>query len=374
MNGEKINIDQKPLHILVSPLDWGLGHATRCIPIINSLLAAGARVTVASSSQCITLLEKELPQISFVSIEGYGINYSKTGTGFLPKLLFQLPKIAKAIAREKRWLANFVETESVDAVIADNRMGMCVKGLPCIYMTHQLYIETGFTMLNALARKLHYGYINRFTACWVPDGETAPSLAGKLSHPGKMPAVPLQYIGLLSRFKPKSTQSEKKSLLCIISGPEPQRSIFENLLRQQLTENKIPATLMLGKPGELSHSADQQFCIYNHLDASGLQAEIAKAKIVICRSGYSSVMDLAAMQQKAILVPTPGQGEQVYLAAHLLKAGLFFCVPQDGFTLYSALRQAEDFYESRKKTVEIPVYNEAIVLEWYRQLQQAKRQ
>ena len=146
MKGVKINTLLASPHILVAPLDWGLGHATRCIPLIHLLLNQGCRITIAASGPGITLLKKELPQVNIVSIPGYGINYSKTPGMFLPKLLLQFPRIASAIKRENRWLKNFIKENGIQAVISDNRMGMHCTGTPSAYITHQLQIETGYAL------------------------------------------------------------------------------------------------------------------------------------------------------------------------------------------------------------------------------------
>ncbi len=370
MKGVKINTLLASPHILVAPLDWGLGHATRCIPLIHLLLNQGCRITIAASGPGITLLKKELPQVNIVSIPGYGINYSKTPGMFLPKLLLQFPRIASAIKRENRWLKNFIKENGIQAVISDNRMGMHCTGTPSAYITHQLQIETGYALLNGFARRLHYRYIRRFDECWVPDVKNEPSLAGKLSHPGIMPGIPVHYIGLLSRFDSLSKKPATNDILAIVSGPEPQRSIFEKLLRNQLAVLNISATLVQGLPGEPQQSTEGNLSIINHLDAAALQQKIAEAGTVICRSGYSSVMDFVAMQKPAIMVPTPGQGEQEYLGKYLAETGRFFCTPQAQFNLQEAMKAASIFYANQAMHFSPIKINETVITNWLQNLEQ----
>ena len=198
-----------------------------------------------------------------------------------------------------------------------------------------------------ILQKKNYKYINRFSECWVPDVPGDNNLAGELSHPAKKPAISLKYIGLLSRFDtgPATTGKNKKDhLLLIFSGPEPQRSILENKLITEIAHYKSTATILRGLPGEtrlVPSTGMIQF--YNHLPADELSKEIEKAEYVISRSGYSSIMDLGILQKKTILIPTPGQTEQEYLAAYLLQKKIALCIQQKDFSLDRALEKAGTF-------------------------------
>src|SRR5688572_2356311 len=202
MNEEYINSPGDKLFILLAPLDWGLGHATRCIPLINTLKKYRATVILAAEGPVANLWKEEFPDLEIVPLTGYRVRYAGGRKSFLLKILSQLPGIQKAVNQEHKWLNQFLKTYPIDAVISDNRLGINNIKVPSVYITHQLYIETGLSWLNGLARKFHFKFIRGFNECWVPDFEPVEkSLAGKLSHPKKIPGIPVRYIGPLSRFK-----------------------------------------------------------------------------------------------------------------------------------------------------------------------------
>jgi hypothetical protein len=246
---------KEPVCVLIAPLDWGLGHATRCIPIIKELESQGAHVLIAASGPLQSLLKQEFPHLKFLEIPGYQIRYKP---GFLLKwaMVFRIPSILKQIRREHAWLALAMQTHKIDAVISDNRYGLYHENLFCVFITHQLFIQSGFARRSsakagwsffvgrwrlavggAIDREIlkwNYKFISKFSECWVPDQEESFSVAGKLSHPPFPPPIPLKYIGILSRFKPGEKEVVTNSLLILISGPEPHRTLFENILFRQL--------------------------------------------------------------------------------------------------------------------------------------------
>jgi UDP-N-acetylglucosamine transferase subunit ALG13 len=347
--------------VLVAPLDWGLGHATRCIPIIRQLLIAGCEVIIASERAQKKLLQDEFPKLRFVELRGYRLKYGSKGWQTLPKIIFQIPKILIQINRENRWLKSFLQTENIDAVIADNRFGLYSSKLFCVFITHQLSIKTPFG--NSVEKKLqriNYRFINKFDNCWVPDFEKENALAGKLSHPVQLPRTPVHYIGLLSRFEKIKTSFIKNNLLIILSGPEPQRTIFENLLLPQI--KKFPGKIILvrGLPAEKNTLNVPGIEIYNHLPASDLNKIICESDFVIGRSGYSTVMDLAKLGSKSILVPTPGQTEQEYLAEYLLENKIAFSTRQENFSLPGAIENAKYFSFVQKEFINKGLLESAI--------------
>lgn len=369
MNEEYINKPITKTRILLVPLDWGLGHATRCIPIIKSLQKCGASILLAGEGTVITLLKKEFPAIEVLPLQGYKIRYGKKGSSLLFTLLRQLPRIISTIRQENRWLQKAVTEHNIDAVISDNRFGLYHKKIPCVYITHQLSIQTGYKWLNNVAQKINYQYINRFSECWIPDAANNINLAGKLSHPLQLPQIPVKYLGPLSRFK-KKEQTPTLSLLILLSGPEPQRSIFEKELMQQLKNNKTAVVLVRGLPNGDEKPADiDQVKIYNHLAADELSSLIQQSEWVLARAGYSTIMDLVALQKKAILVPTPGQGEQEYLGTYLHQQQLFFSCPQKNFNLKNTLQKASAFtfnWPANDKD-----FNAQIITEWLNGIKKA---
>jgi uncharacterized protein (TIGR00661 family) len=335
---------QKQVKVLLAPLDWGLGHATRCLPIIYALLNQNVEVWVAAEGNIKTLLQKELPQVNFLPLAGYKIHYSRTRFWFLPTLLLQLPRISFVIRYENKWLKKIISTHNFNAVISDNRLGLYHKTVPSVYITHQLQIKTGNRLTNWLAQKAHYFFINKFTDCWMPDNALQYSLAGNLSHPKRLPKTPVTYIGPLSRLIKKETL-KKYNALVLLSGPEPQRSVLENILLPQLETYPGKIVLVRGLPGSGSAIvvANKNVACHNHLPATDLAVAMQQSEIIICRSGYTTIMDLVALQQKAVVVPTPGQTEQEYLATHLMKEKLFLAMEQKYFSITAALAAANDF-------------------------------
>ena len=344
MKGEIFNnLGDKPC-VLVAPLDWGLGHATRCVPIVFKLLQENCKVIIAAEGACKYLLEQEFPDLIFLDLAGYRVKYSRNKFRMPVKLLIQFPKIIYRIYSEHRWLKKMVKQHAIDIVISDNRFGMYHKNVPSVYITHQLKIKTGNRFTEWVAQKIHYRFINKFTACWVPDTEEKFNLAGELSHPHVMPAIPVKYIGPLSRFEKIETEN-KYDLAIILSGPEPQRTVFEEMILMDLKKYSGKTLLVRGLPANttLLQTVSSSLEIQNHLPAPELNLILLQSKIIISRCGYSSVMDLIKLQKKAVLVPTPGQTEQEYLANHLMKQKLFFCADQDNFSLPEVLKKASGF-------------------------------
>jgi UDP-N-acetylglucosamine transferase subunit ALG13 len=358
-----------PVSVLIAPLDWGLGHATRCIPIIKELINQGARVTIAASGSQKTLLNEEFPLLEIIEIPGYEMRYKR---GYLLKLglLLRVPAILNQIRKENKWLERVVENREITAVISDNRYGLFHKKLYSVFITHQLYIQSGWGSQESVGRwplavggwidkkimKWNYKFIGKFSICWVPDLEENNSLAGKLAHPGVFPPIPVKYIGILSRLKKEEKRIIENSLLVLLSGPEPQRTEFENIFFEQLIVSTMETVVVRGLPGtELPDPIVREgLKIYNHLPADELNKLMNISEFIIARSGYSTIMDLFTLKRNAILVPTPGQTEQEYLARYMDEKKWMFSVPQKNFNLENVL----NLYRKRKlKLPEIPESN-----------------
>ncbi|MEO8822208.1 MAG: glycosyltransferase [Ginsengibacter sp.] len=335
--------DPQNPRILIAPLDWGLGHTTRCIPIIRELIYLGCDVYLVADKNAFSLLKKEFPKTVILRYRGYEIKYSRLKRFFTLKLISQAPVIIFKIWKEKRWLKKAIKTHSIDAVISDNRFGFYNKNIPSVYITHQLYIKTGNKFTEAIAQKIHYYFIKKYTKCWVPDQEK-DELAGELSHPKNLPPN-LTYLGPISRFTKTPNSDKIYDLFIVLSGPEPQRTIFENLLLKQIKDIEGNMFLLRGLPGHKTKPPSfKNVTIENHLPAKEMNAILAKSKLVLCRSGYTSVMDLAVLEKKAILVPTPGQTEQEYLAKYLMGKQYFFWTQQEDFSIKNAMEKAKTFH------------------------------
>jgi UDP:flavonoid glycosyltransferase YjiC (YdhE family) len=344
------NSDAKLLKVLVAPLDWGLGHATRCIPVIKELLNQRCVVIIAASGAQKALLQEEFPSLSFVEISGYHIKYDKNRALSIFRLITSIPKILIRVKRENKWLRRFARDERPDLVLSDNRYGLYLPGVCCVFMTHQLLIRAPFggsfgRVAERFLQQLNYFFIQRFSRCWVPDIPGDNSLSGKLSHTRNMPSIPTTYIGLLSRFGAAATSvAGTVDLLVLLSGPEPQRTILEKMILDQAKGSDYRIVLVRGLPGGGKPlSAPAGMHVHDHLPAAALEPLIRQSSLVLARSGYSTVMDLVRLGKKAIYIPTPGQTEQEYLGTYLSEHGWGLCIQQGSFSLPAALAAAQAF-------------------------------
>jgi uncharacterized protein (TIGR00661 family) len=342
MISTNINNTVSKKRVLVAPLDWGLGHATRCIPIINALLQQGFEVLLAGENAVAALLQKEFPTITILPLTGYNVQYAKNKNGFFWKILAQLPSINSAIKNENAWLQNIIDSHKIDIVMSDNRFGLHSKKAKTVFITHQLQIQTGNFLSNKIAQYLNYKFIKKFDACWVPDLDGENNLAAALSHPAVLPKIPVRYVGILSRVQ-KSVEAKKIDVAVILSGPEPQRTIFENIIVQQIENTTLNIVLARGLPSATENiaSKNKNVQIVNYLPSIEISTLIQSAKVVVARSGYSTVMDIAVLQQSAIFVPTPRQTEQVYLAKYLSDKKYCIAANQDGFDLQAEIKKID---------------------------------
>lgn len=344
MNLIKIQSKFNITTVLIAPLDWGLGHATRCIPLIKALLLNNCKVIIACNKQQKKLLEQEFTNVAFLFLEGYNITYASNPKLLPLSILKQLPQINKAINRENLWLNKIIDKHDIKLVISDNRYGLYSNKVPCVFVTHQLTIKAPFSFVEKYLQLINYQFINRFTACWVPDFASDNNVAGILSHPKKMPNIPVSYIGLLSRFKTTKTIDKKYDFCVVLSGPEPQRTVLEQLILKDI--HLINSTILLVRGKPLSEENLPTFLnveIVNHLVGSDLQQAFQQSNYIISRSGYSTVLELLSLQKKSILIPTPGQTEQEYLGKKLMTQGWCYTISQKEFSLQKAISEAEKF-------------------------------
>lgn len=335
-------------HILVSPLDWGLGHASRCVPIIRFLLQANCKVSVAASGLSLQLLQSNFKdEVQFFECPAYQISYPKQKKFFSLKILSQIPNIQKTIFKERQFLNQIIQEEKIDAVISDNRYGMYHSKIPSVILTHQWQILSGMKpWIDHLLLKWHEKKLNVFSQVWIVDtANEENSLAGKLAHPkkGKL-AGKVHYLGHLSQLKTTTFPTQKtalKNILVLLSGPEPMRTqLFEILWQQASQLDSYKFVFIAGSALPLQQSLQSNIEFHTVADAAKVRQEMEKADLIICRSGYSSLMDLKAMHAKALLIPTPGQTEQIYLAARLQEQGKFLWVHQDKIKLKEQIQIA----------------------------------
>ncbi len=340
----------KPLSICISPLDWGLGHATRCIPIIHRLQQLGHTIYIATEGHHEVILKEAFPNAQFLKLRGYHVRYTRNSHLFFITIFLQAPKVLWSIINEYWWLKKMQARYHFDLIIADNRVGFFHKKVPSVFITHQLYMIMPFSWASNWFQKLQYAWMNRFDACWVPDMEGPNNLSGKLGNPIAKPPIPVWYMGCLSRLhssisnKTVDPSAVPIHFLGIVSGPEPQRTILEELLWEAGNKLSNPFVVVAGLPkNEHYHKATELGTLYHHLNGADLAKQIANADFIICRGGYTSLMELIPFEKKLIIIPTPGQTEQEYLGKYWQEKNWAICIAQHEFDLQTALLQAKKF-------------------------------
>ncbi|MBC7642202.1 MAG: glycosyltransferase [Flavobacterium sp.] len=321
-------------NILVAPLNWGLGHSTRCIPIINELILNSFNPILASDGVALEMLRKEFPDLHILELPSYQIEYAKNGKDFKWKMLKNSPKMINAILNEKKIVKKWIKQYNLSGIISDNRLGVRNKKIPSVFITHQLNVLTGNT--TWITSKLHQNIISKFNECWVPDYKEKPNLTGKLGHLKDID-LNLKYIGPLSRFEVKELPL-KYDLMVLLSGPEPQRTMLEENLKAEVLKFDGKVIFIKGLIAkDQIKSQLKNVTLYNFMNSNELETAINESQIVLCRSGYTTIMDLAKVGKKAFFIPTPGQYEQEYLAKRFKQHGLFPFNNQDDFKIENLL-------------------------------------
>ncbi len=334
-----MDIKTTPKTILITPLNWGLGHATRCIPIIRALQDNNYIPIIASDGIALELLRKEFPNLQTLELPSYQIEYAKNGANFKWKLIKNGPKMVKAILEEKKTIQNWIKKYTIDGIISDNRLGVFSKNVPSVFITHQLNVMTGNT--TWITSKIHQSIIKKYTECWVPDFAGTPNLTGKLGHVDN-PNLKTKYIGPLSRLQ-KKLLPKKYDLLIILSGPEPQRGMLEKHLKKEIVKYSGNAIFIEGNiEKEQKTTTIKNVTYYNFMNSNELEQVFNESEMVLCRSGYTTIMDLAQLRKKAFFIPTPGQYEQEYLAKKLKKEGLVPYATQDDFRMEN-IQEIEEY-------------------------------
>lgn len=305
---------------LICPLNWGLGHATRCVPLIRKLLAEGHELVIASDGFPLELLRQEFPSIRFIEFQSYSVYYA-AGKSQVGAMLFNFPNIISGIIHEHFWLKDLLHIEHFDRVISDNRFGMWNKRIHSIYMTHQLMVKMpeNFKFLEPLVHRIHLQFIKYYDKCWIPDIAQNGGLSGDLSHKYLLPPNS-KFIGILSRFQglENVTPNTGFDVVAVISGVEPQRTLFEESLVERFRVSSSNILIVSGQPqSEKKERKIGNITLVSHLPDLELAAVLLGATKIISRSGYSTIMDLYALKclKKAEFIPTPGQTEQEYLAS-----------------------------------------------------------
>lgn len=322
---------------LVAPLNWGLGHASRCIPLIQRFLDEGHEVILGGDGDSLTLLRKHFPSLRYVYLAPLNLRYSK-GSRQVFAMLRAIPQLIAWSIKDHAILQAILREEHIDRVISDNRFGLYSNHCECIYMTHQLHIlfPRGWRWLEPLAERLHARVYERFNKVWVPDFENEQqSLAGVLSHlkEFRIQKSEVSYIGPLSRFSGIAESRNPGiptaySIVAVLSGLEPHRTMLEQDIVRRYSGKKDQVLIVQGLMGRPKTTLKRgNITLVPYMADEELASALTGAKRIIARSGYSTIMDLHALgvlkmskgenekMSKCIeLIPTPGQPEQEYLA------------------------------------------------------------
>lgn len=291
---------------------------------------------IASDGRALELLKKEFPDLKQLVLPSYNVRY--WGNHMMLDIAAQLPKIILAVYRERQRVKRVVDEWKIDAILSDNRYGCRSKKALSILMTHQLNIKILFPLLEKIVGWVNRRMVEKFDECWVPDEVGEDNLSGALSQNKRLKKV--KFIGILSRMKPGKLPPKKYDCLVLLSGPEPQRSFLEKQIISQAKKLPLQFLLVQGKTERTGHFfIEKNIEVHAHLTSNELNEALLASQIVICRSGYSSLMDLVTLNKKAILIPTPGQTEQAYLAKRSLERGLFWVQSQENLNLKEAIEK-----------------------------------
>ena len=322
--------------MLVCALDWGLGHATRCIPVIRELQRQGAEVIIASSGKAGVILQEEFPLLLYIELPGYNPKYSNTVPLALA-MVTQVSGFQQTIKKEHALLEEAIRSHKLDLIISDNRYGCYSNAVPSVLISHQLRLRLNgiWSIFDPFVNRMLQSWISHFSEVWVPD-----QVGSGLTERFMSPNIPITYVGWLSRFGSIEVREKKYDVMMIVSGPEPLRTSFERILREQAKDLSLSMILVTGKPGDKMNVQENSLRIVNHLSSDEMAATISSASVIIARGGYTTIMDLIALGKRAVFVPTPQQPEQQWMASQLHKRGVVFSVDQDKFDLRTALQGA----------------------------------
>lgn len=312
--------------VLVCPLGWGLGHTSRSVQLINQLIQKGCTVLVAGDPYSIAFLRSRFPELSYIPFPSFTVKFSR-GSNQLISLIGIAFRLFVRTITEKREIEILISQHNIDLVISDNRYGLYARKIPSVLLTHQLSIQYPhpFKFLKPVGEMYVRIYAQRFTECWIPDSFGDFSLSGALTNPSRIPAN-VRRVGLMSRFYGMQINEDEKKwdLMAIVSGPPPHRDILEQEVEKLAQRLSLKAIILQGLPqfDERRIEKDNITLVANMLDKE-IAETIAKSKYLLCRGGYCTIADLIALNRTAILVPTPGQTEQEYLADYLKPKNLF---------------------------------------------------
>lgn len=310
---------QQQKRVLFTVLDWGLGHATRSIPVIETLLNRGFDVQLAGEGNSLLLLKNHFQKLKTHDLFGIQVRFTDSSFG----IIWMIPQLLKSIKKEHQQFLALCDEVKPDLIISDNRYGAWHPTIQSIFIGHQLYLQAPnrFTKwIEPILFHFHSKFLKRFTKVWIPDTAGENNLSGVLAHHFSIGQnLNCEFIGPLSRFSSSDNHPTENNyeVVVLISGPEPQRSIFQEACVKEAARINKKTMILLGQPNKNEIITKGNVTLISHLSKEELAPIIKNALYVVCRSGYSTLMDLAKLNKTALCIPTPGQTEQLYLAKHL---------------------------------------------------------
>jgi hypothetical protein len=303
------------------------------IPIIKKLRERNCNIIICSGIEHQAIFKNELTGLTYIDFPGFRPGYSR----FLPQYIFILmktPLLFCHILAEHFKIKRIIRENNIDIIISDNRFGLWNRRIKSVYVTHLpvIPLPEKLKSLEWIGIRFHRFIIKKYSLCLIPDLPGKVNISGRLTHEVKLPDN-TRFIGILSRFSDKPGAGEKKFRFphntVILSGPEPQKGILRQKLVKILIRREPPAVFLEGRPGNAKEISESGNIIsYNHLPSDEMRDMITGSSSIITRSGYTTIMELISLNCSALLIPTPGQTEQEYLAEYLTLKGWFTSVTQ----------------------------------------------
>jgi len=333
------------MKVLFAVCSWGLGHATRDLPLIRGILKAGHDLTLVGKGRSLDLLRNELKdRCHYVSIPDYSSAYSEKDFS-VTKFVGYFPIYINEIVKEHSRIKRLVREKKYERIVSDSRFGVYDKEIPSYFISHQLrFIAPARVKLFEMATEgFNYSFFKEnFSMFLVPDNKENP-LSGDLSHNLKyFKESKVKYLGIFSDLKKREVEQDIDYFISL-SGPEPQRTVLEKIILKQAPLLKGKVVIALGKPEDRKERIFNHLHIFDYLERKRQEEIMNRAKLVITRSGYTTLMELVALEKKALLIPTPGQTEQVYLAEYHKRKKNFYSVTQDKLNLVRDVEKANEY-------------------------------
>ena len=328
--------------VLVAVLNWGLGHATRCIPVIRSLQQENYQPIIASDGSALSYLRNELPELVSYELNPLHITYGPRSAFNFPYLMLKSLFWNAHLKKDASLIHSIHEKEHLTGIISDGRPYAFHRDVPSVYITHQLQVKSGLFSRSSTA--IHRQLIRRFDECWVPDLAPPHNVCGLMSQ-WKNADIPLRYIGIPSDLTHQKRAREYDHA-AIIAGAEPERTKLEKKLIACFRELSGKNIILAGSKQRSSEKITDNLEIIGMASRAEVAQVMSRSDTLVVRGGYSTIMDLIKLQRKALLVPTPGQTEQLYLAEHLQRHHHFDRVSQAKLSAERIRQFSESKYRS----------------------------